>query len=85
MSVSYVVVIIMAQWFLGYRWGLFPLWGFESPVNLLLPVTVGIISGLGANVRFYRTVFVDELGKEYLRTASQRSVAFQGVQCASVA
>lgn len=69
MSVSYVVIIIAAQWFLGYRLGLFPLWGFESPANLLLPVTVGIISGIGANVRFYRTVFVDESGKEYLRTA----------------
>ncbi len=75
MSVSYVVVIIMAQWFLGYRWGLFPLWGFESAANLLLPVTVGIISGIGANVRFYRTVFVDELGKEYLRTAAAKGVS----------
>lgn len=75
MSISYVVIIIMAQWFLGYRWGLFPLWGFESPANLLLPVTVGIISGIGANVRFYRTVFVDELGKEYLRTAVAKGVS----------
>ena len=75
MSVSYVVVIIAAQWFLGYRWGLFPLWGFETPRHLLLPVAVGIISGLGANVRFYRTVFVDELGKEYLRTAVAKGVS----------
>ena len=75
MSVSYVVVIIMGQWFLGYRFGLFPLWGFESPANLLLPVTVGIVSGIGANVRFYRTVFVDELGKEYLRTAAAKGVS----------
>ena len=75
MSVSYVVVIIGAQWFLGYRLGLFPLWGFESPANLLLPVTVGIISGIGANVRFYRAVFVDELGKEYLRTAVAKGVS----------
>ena len=75
MSVSYVVIIIAAQWFLGYRLGLFPLWGFESPANLLLPVTVGIISGIGANVRFYRTVFVDELGKEYLRTAVAKGVS----------
>ena len=75
LSVSYVVIIIMAQGFLGYRWGLFPLWGFESPANLLLPVTVGIISGIGANVRFYRTVFVDELGKEYLRTAVAKGVS----------
>ena len=75
LSVSYVVVIIMGQWFLGYRFGLVPLWGFESPANLLLPVTVGIISGIGANVRFYRTVFVDELGKEYLRTAAAKGVS----------
>lgn len=75
MSVSYVVIIIMAQWFLGYRWGVFPLWGFESAANLLLPVTVGIISGIGANVRFYRTVFVDELGKEYLRTAAAKGIS----------
>ena len=75
MSVSYVVVIIMGQWFLGYRFGLFPLWGFESAANLLLPVTVGIVSGIGANVRFYRIVFVDELGKEYLRTAAAKGVS----------
>ena len=75
MSVSYVVVIIGAQWFLGYKLGVFPLWGFETPANLLLPVTVGIISGIGANVRFYRTVFVDELGKEYLRTAVAKGVS----------
>lgn len=75
MSISYVVLIILAQWFLGYRWGLFPLWGFESPANLLLPVVVGGISGIGANIRFYRTVFVDELGKEYLRTAAAKGAA----------
>lgn len=75
MSVSYVVIIIMAQWFLGYHAGLFPIWGFEGPANLLLPVTVGIISGIGANVRFYRTLFVDELGKEYLRTAAAKGVS----------
>ncbi|MBR2374639.1 MAG: ABC transporter permease, partial [Lentisphaeria bacterium] len=75
MSVSYVVIIIMAQWFLGYHAGLFPIWGFESAANLLLPVTVGIISGIGANVRFYRAVFVDELGKEYLRTAAAKGVS----------
>lgn len=75
MSISYVVIIIMAQWFLGYHAGLFPIWGFESAANLLLPVTVGIISGIGANVRFYRAVFVDELGKEYLRTAAAKGVS----------
>ncbi|MDD3155532.1 MAG: ABC transporter permease subunit [Victivallaceae bacterium] len=68
-SVSYLVLIIFAQWFLGYYLNWFPVWGFASWRSLLLPVLVGIISGVGANVMFYRTVFVNELHAEYLRTA----------------
>ncbi len=69
MSVNYLVLIIGAQWFFGYRLGWFPLWGFEGPRHLLLPVLTGILFGIGGNVRFFRTVFIDELGREYLRTA----------------
>lgn len=74
MSVSYLVFIIGAQWFLGYYLELFPLWGYDSVVNLGLPITVGILSGIGSNVRFYRTIFVDELRKEYLRTAVAKGI-----------
>jgi len=75
MSVSYIVLIILAQWFLGYRWELFPLWGWEHLSNLALPMTVGILSGVGANIRFYRTVFTEECGKLYLRTAVGKGVS----------
>ena len=43
--------------------------GWGTPRHLLLPVVIGIISGTGSGVRFYRTVFLDEMNKEYLRTA----------------
>jgi len=69
MSVSYLVFIIAGQWFLAYRWNLFPVWGYGSWRHLALPILVGIASGLGGGVRFYRTVFVNELNREYLRTA----------------
>ena len=69
MSVSYLVLIIGAQWFFGYKLGWFPLWGFDGPRYLLLPVLTGILFGVGGNIRFFRTVFIDELGREYLRTA----------------
>jgi peptide/nickel transport system permease protein len=69
MSVSYLVFIIAGQWFLAYRWNWFPVWGFDSPRCLVLPILIGIASGLGGGVRFYRTVFVNELNREYLRTA----------------
>ncbi|MBE6380318.1 MAG: ABC transporter permease [Lentisphaerae bacterium] len=69
MSISYLVLIIFGQWFLGYYLNLFPVWGWGSLRYLVLPVLLGVISGLGGGVRFYRTVFVNELKSEYLRTA----------------
>ena len=72
MSISYVVLLIFGQWYLGYYFNLFPVWGYGSPKYLVLPVTIGIISGLGGGVRFYRTIFVNELKREYLRTAQAK-------------
>ncbi len=69
MSVNYLVWIIFGQFFLAYKLKWFPIWGFESWSYLLLPVCIGIISGLGSNLRFYRTVLLDELYKDYVRTA----------------
>lgn len=69
MSVNYLVWIVFGQFFLAYRWRWFPIWGFESWRYLLLPVLIGIISGLGANLRFYRTIMLDEIYKDYVRTA----------------
>ncbi len=69
MSVSYLALIIFSQWLLGYYWNLFPVWGWDDWRNLALPVIVGIVSGTGGGVRFYRTVFLNEIGKPYLRTA----------------
>ncbi|MDD5597045.1 MAG: ABC transporter permease [Victivallaceae bacterium] len=72
MSISYLVFIIAGQWFLAYTLNWFPVWGWGSPLNLALPVIIGIASGLGGSVRFYRTVFVNELNREYLRTAAAK-------------
>jgi peptide/nickel transport system permease protein len=72
MSVSYLVFIIAGQWYLGYSLNWFPVWGWGSPINLALPLIIGIASGLGGSIRFYRTVFVNELNKEYLRTAAAK-------------
>ena len=82
MSISYLALIIACQWFFGYWLNWFPVWGWGEPRHLLLPVLVGIISGTGGGVRFYRTVFLNEMNKEYLRTAfskgcSSRSVYFR--------
>jgi peptide/nickel transport system permease protein len=49
-----------------------------------LPVLIGIVTGLGANVRFYRTVMLDEMRSDYVRTAfakglSKRRILFKHV------
>lgn len=75
MSVSYLVLIIASQWLFGYRLGWFPLWGFGGVRHLLLPVLTGILFGVGGNIRFFRTVFIDELGREYLRTAVAKGLS----------
>ncbi len=69
MSISYLALILFCQWLFGYYLNLFPVWGWDTPRNLALPVIVGIISGTGSGVRFYRTVFLNEMNREYLRTA----------------
>ena len=69
MSVNYVVWVAAGQYFLAYRLGLFPLWGFEDWTYLLLPILVGVLSSLGSDVRFYRTAILDEIGRPYVRTA----------------
>ncbi len=75
MSISYLVLIILGQWFLAYYLNLFPVWGWDSPRCVALPVILGIISGTGSGVRFYRTVFIDEIRKEYLRTALSKGAS----------
>ncbi|WP_372807635.1 ABC transporter permease [Pontiella sp.] len=75
MSINYLVYIVAGQYFLAYRQGLFPVWGYESARYLILPVIIGVVSGLGANIRFYRTVMLDEMYKDYVRTAFAKGVA----------
>lgn len=79
MSVNYLVWIVAGQYVLGYRWGWFPVWGFESWRYLLLPIIIGTFSGLGTSVRFYRTIMLDEMYKDYVRTAFAKGMSRTGV------
>lgn len=74
MSVSILLYIVGAQYIIAklLRW--FPISGFDpTPAMMLrflaLPFLVGLISSIGSNVRFYRTVFLEEVHKDFVRTA----------------
>jgi peptide/nickel transport system permease protein len=74
MSINYLVYIVAGQYFFAYRQGWFPVWGYESVRYLFLPVLIGVVSGLGSNIRFYRTIMLDEMYKDYVRTAFAKGV-----------
>ena len=77
MSISFLVIIIVFQILLSTPYGLnlFPVRGWQvvDPVSYLRYVTVPTLSlifvTLGYNTRFYRAVFVEESGKDHIRTA----------------
>jgi peptide/nickel transport system permease protein len=66
MSVNYVIWVLAGQFFLSYKAGLFPVWGYESATFLLLPVLIGVISSLGTDVRFFRSAVLDEIYRPYV-------------------
>jgi peptide/nickel transport system permease protein len=79
MSINYLVWIVVGQYLLAYKARLFPVWGFESWTYLALPVLIGVVSGFGGDVRFYRTVMLDEIYKDYVRTAFAKGVSTRDV------
>ncbi len=79
MSVNYLVWIVGGQYLLGFKLSWLPVWGFEDPRYLILPVLIGVFSGLGAELRFYRTIMLDEAHRDYVRTARAKGVSRTGV------
>ncbi len=85
MSISSLFYIIGGQYLFGkiLRW--VPISGYESGLEsikfVILPIAVAIISGIGAGARWYRTLFLEELNRAYVKTArskglSERKVLF---------
>ncbi|NCC51301.1 MAG: ABC transporter permease [Spartobacteria bacterium] len=79
MSINYIIWVVAGQFVLAYKCNWFPIWGFESWGYVLLPVIIGIVTGLGQDVRFYRTVMLDEMYKDYARTAQAKGLCARKV------
>jgi peptide/nickel transport system permease protein len=78
MSLPFLSFILFGQYLMAFKWGLFPVyfWPDLAPQRYLaLPVLIGIAAGLGGNVRFYRTVMLDEMDADYVRTAFAKGLA----------
>ena len=79
MSISSLFYIIGGQYLIGKLLHLVPISGYDTGVNalkfLILPVIVGVISGVGSGTRWYRTLFLEEMGKDYVRTARAKGLS----------
>lgn len=80
MSVSTLFYVIGGQYLIGKLWHLVPISGyggvFEGGTRfLVLPVVVGVVGGIGASTRLYRTFFLEEIGKDYVRTARAKGLS----------
>jgi peptide/nickel transport system permease protein len=79
MSVSLLFYIIGAQYVLGRMWRLYPISGYDTGVHglkfVVLPVVIGILGSVGGGVRYYRTLFLEEIGRDYIRTARAKGLS----------
>jgi len=75
MSVNYVIWVLAGQFFLSYKAAIFPVWGYDGVMYLLLPIFIGIVSSLGTDVRFFRTAILDELYRPYVLTARSKGLS----------
>ena len=78
MSISALFYIIGGQFLLGKLFRLVPISGYDSGIDavrfLVLPVVIGAVSGIGSGSRWYRTFFLEESGKDFIRTARAKGL-----------
>ena len=83
MSISSLFYIIGGQFVMGKILRVVPISGFESGFFgikfLILPIAIGVIGGLGSGTRWYRTIFLEEINKDYVRTARAKGLSEQKV------
>ena len=79
MSVSSLAYILFGQWFFAYELGMFEISGYEKGFPgfvpyVILPVVIWIVLSVGRDVRFFRTVMLDEIYQDYVRTARAKGL-----------
>ena len=79
MSISPLFYIIIGQMLFANLWHLAPISGYQGGFDMLrfiyLPIAIGVISGLGAGVRWYRSIFLEEINKAYVFAARARGLS----------
>src|SRR5687768_13304688 len=79
MSISTLFYIIGGQYLASKILHLVPISGYDDGLDaakfVILPVLIGVVSGIGSGSRWYRTIFLEEMGRDYVRTARAKGLA----------
>lgn len=80
MSISAMFYIIGGQYLISKLLHLVPISGYGDSVwdslkFLVLPVVIGVVGGIGSGTRWYRTIFLEEISKDYVRTARAKGLS----------
>lgn len=79
MSVSTLFYIIGGQFLFARLLQVVPISGWDGGTDsfrfLALPVAISVVSGIGSGVRWYRTLFLEEIEKDYVRTARAKGLS----------
>jgi peptide/nickel transport system permease protein len=79
MSISTLFYIIGGQYLVSKTWSLVPISGYAPGIDaakfLILPVVVGVAGGIGSGSRWYRTIFLEEINRDYVRTARAKGLS----------
>jgi len=79
MSISSLFYIIGGQFLFSKMFRLVPISGYDTGLDaikfLILPVIVGLVGGIGSGTRWYRSIFLEEIGKDYVRTARAKGLS----------
>lgn len=79
MSISLLFYIIAGQYLFGKVLQWVPISGFDDDMDfvkfVILPVIIGVIGGIGSGTRWYRTLFLEEINKDYVRTARAKGLS----------
>lgn len=79
MSISALFYIIGGQYLVAKLLKLVPISGYDTGLSaikfVVLPVLIGVVSGIGAGSRWYRTIFLEEISKDYVTTARAKGLS----------
>ena len=89
MSISVLAYILFGQWVFAYKLGWFEIAGYEYGFPdfvpyIILPGSIWIVLSIGSDMRFYRTVMLDEVYQDYVRTARAKGLANRAILCKHV-